>query len=82
MTWQERVLDYAALVVLVLVALVVAFCLDEAAGLRARLWSVRTHWTDAAEDVATTCTVHGRTVTVTSTRETAARLLRDTIGEL
>lgn len=82
MTWPERILSYVTLAVLVVAVLVIAFCLDTAPSVRARLWSVGARWESAADDAATTLTAHGRTVTATSTRDTALRLLLDTIGDL
>lgn len=77
-----RLLEYVTLTGLVAGALAVAFCLNDTPGVRARLCSVGGRWVSATEDTATTATVAGQTVTVTSTRDAAVRLLRDTIGEL
>lgn len=82
MTWPERLLEYVTLVALVAVALIVAFCADDAASFRTRLWSTRCRWTWAAWDTTETAVVLGRTVAMTSTRQTALRLLREVIGEL
>lgn len=82
MTWPERVLEYVTLVVLVAVALTITFCADDSASLRTRLWSTRCRWTWAAWDTTSTSIVLGKTVAVTSTRQTALRLLREVIGDL
>ncbi|WP_433520039.1 hypothetical protein ACQP2T_63605 (plasmid) [Nonomuraea sp. CA-143628] len=82
MTWPERLLEYATLAALVVVALVVTFCAEDAASFRTRLWSTHCRWTWAAWDTTKTSTVLSKRVTVTSTRETALRLLRDVIGDL
>jgi hypothetical protein len=82
MTWQARFLDYATLAVLVAAALIVAFCLDDAPSIRVRLWALGSRWTSAADETASTKTLEGRTVTVTSTRAAAVQMLRDSIGEM
>lgn len=82
MTWPERVLEYATLAVLVAVALTITFCADDSVSLRTRLWSTRCRWTWAAWDTTKTSIVLGKSVAVTSTRQTALRLLREVIGDL
>lgn len=82
MTWPERVLEYVTLVVLVAVALTITFCADDSASLRTRLWSTRCRWTWAAWDTTSTSIMLGKSVSVTSTRQTALRLLREVIGDL
>lgn len=82
MSWPERLLEYATLAVLVVVAVTVTFCAEDAASFRTRLWSTRCRWTWAAAGTTKTSAVLGKTVTVTSTRATALRLLRDVIGDL
>lgn len=82
MNWPERLLEYATLAVLVAIALTVAFCAQDNTSLRARMWSTRCRWVWAAKDCTSTAVIRGRTVTATSTRQTAMRLLRDVIGDL
>ena len=82
MTLPQRLLDYVTLALLVAVALLVAFVMDDGPSLRARLLSVGDRWTFAAEDVTSTSYGAGGAVTVTSTWETALRLIRDTIGDV
>lgn len=82
MTWLERVLEYVTLAVLVAAALTIAFCAADSASLRTRLWTTRCRWTWATWDTTRTASVLSKTVTVTSTRATALRLLRDVIGDL
>lgn len=81
--WWFRAIEYTAVVALVAVALVVAFAVDESSTLRGRLWSVRRSWWWAANDARTVETLRGGdTVTLTSTKATALRLLHDVIGDL
>ena len=82
MTWPERLLEYATLAALVAVALIVTFCAEDAASFRTRFWSTHCQWTWAAQDTTSTSKVLGNTVSVTSTRQAALRLLREVIGDL
>lgn len=82
MTLSARLLDYATVAVLVAVAVVVAFCADEAASWPGRTASVRSAWRWAARDTTTVVPYAGGTIRLTSTKRTALRLLKDVIGDL
>lgn len=82
MTLSARLLDYATVAVLVAVALLVAFCADDAGTWSGRARSVRTSWQWAARDSTITQAVGGGLVTCTFTKQTAMRLLRDVIEDL
>lgn len=82
MTCIERAREYILLALLVAMAVTVAFVADEGTDVRTRWWSVRSRWIWAARDASTTATVSGATVTMTSTRQVAMRLLLETIGDL
>ncbi|MEV8639083.1 hypothetical protein AB0395_46245 [Streptosporangium sp. NPDC051023] len=80
--WWYRAVEYAAVTALVLTALIVAFAANDSSTLKGRLWSVRRAWWWAATDARTTRTLRGATITCTSTKATALRLIQYTIGDL
>ncbi|MEV7011384.1 hypothetical protein, partial [Streptosporangium sp. NPDC051022] len=74
--WWCRVVEYIAVAALVVTALVVVFAADESSTVRGRLWAVRRAWYWAASDSRTVRTVQGSTITCTSTKATALRLIQ------